>query len=149
MNNKIPKILIAESLRITQIFNNIVGNAVKFTDSGYIEIKTTLIEKKNDKVTIRCSVKDSGIGMDEEGQKKLFKSFSQVDNSTTRVYGGSGLGLTITKELVELMNGNIEVSSKKGLGTVFSFTLILNYENSIELQEKDFKNKLQSKYEKR
>ena len=140
-DNKIPKVLIADSLRITQIFNNLVGNAVKFTDSGYIEIKTTLIEKKNDKVTIRCSVKDSGIGMDEEGQKKLFKSFSQVDNSTTRVYGGSGLGLTITKELVELMNGNIEVSSKKGLGTVFSFTLILNYENSTELQEKDFKNK--------
>ena len=140
-DNKIPKILIADSLRITQIFNNLVGNAVKFTDSGYIEIKTTLIEKKNNKVTIKCSVKDSGIGMDEEEQKKLFKSFSQVDNSTTRVYGGSGLGLTITKELVELMNGNIEVSSKKGLGTVFSFTLILNYENSIELQEKDFKNK--------
>jgi signal transduction histidine kinase/DNA-binding response OmpR family regulator len=140
-DNKIPKTLIADPLRITQIFNNLVGNAVKFTNSGYIEIKTTLIEKKNNQLTLKCSVKDSGIGMDEEDQKKLFKSFSQVDNSTTRVYGGSGLGLTITKELVELMNGSIEVSSKKDMGTIFSFSLVLNYENTFELDSKNFKNK--------
>ena len=140
-DNKIPKVLLADPLRITQIFNNLVGNAVKFTNAGYIEIKTTLIEKKNNQLTLKCSVKDSGIGMDEEEQKKLFKSFSQVDNSTTRVYGGSGLGLTITKELVELMNGSIEVSSKKDMGTIFSFSLVLNYESSSALDNKHFKDK--------
>ncbi|WP_368030868.1 response regulator [Arcobacter sp. s6] len=140
-DDKIPKILLADPLRITQIFNNLVGNAVKFTNSGYIEIKTTLIEKKSNQLTLKCSVKDSGIGMDEEEQKKLFKSFSQVDNSTTRVYGGTGLGLTITKELIELMNGSIEVSSKKDMGTIFSFTLVLNYESSSQLDNKHFKNK--------
>ena len=134
-DNKIPKILIGDPHRITQIFNNLVGNAVKFTNSGYIEIKTTLIEKKKNKLILKCSVIDSGIGMEEEDQEKLFKSFSQVDSSTTRIYGGTGLGLTITKELVNLMNGTIEVSSKKDFGTTFSFTLSLDYENAYETED--------------
>ena len=140
-DNSLPRILLGDPHRITQIFNNLVGNAVKFTDTGYIEIKTTFLEKENNKLILKCSVKDSGIGMEEKEQEKLFKSFSQVDSSTTRVYGGSGLGLTITKELVELMGGTIEVSSKKGIGTVFTFTLNLEYENAFNLDSDHFKNK--------
>ena len=140
-DNNIPKVLLGDPHRITQILNNLVGNAVKFTNSGYIEIKTTLIERNDDNLILKCSVKDSGIGMNKEEQKKLFKSFSQVDNSTTRIYGGTGLGLTITKELVELMNGNIEVISEKGLGTVFTFSLNLSYENIYGLDNTHFKNK--------
>jgi signal transduction histidine kinase/DNA-binding response OmpR family regulator len=140
-DNKIPKLLQGDPLRITQIFNNLVGNAVKFTNTGYIEIKTTLIEKKSNQIILECSVKDSGIGMDEKEQEKLFKSFSQVDSSNTRVYGGTGLGLTITKELVELMDGHIEVASKKEVGSIFSFRLLLNYEDAFELDSNHFKNK--------
>ncbi|MDY0052097.1 MAG: ATP-binding protein, partial [Aliarcobacter sp.] len=140
-DNNIPKVLLGDSHRITQIFNNLVGNAVKFTNSGYIEIKTNLVEKSNNKLILECSVKDSGIGMDEKEQEKLFKSFSQVDSSTTRVYGGSGLGLTITKELVELMHGKIYVNSKKAIGTIFTFTLTLDYENISEFDNNHFKNK--------
>ena len=137
-DNKIPKILLGDPHRITQILNNLVGNAIKFTDSGYIQIKTTLIEKEKNKLILKCSVSDSGIGMDENEQEKLFKSFSQVDSSTTRLYGGTGLGLTICKELVKLMNGSIEVSSKKDVGTTFSFTLNLDYENTFEFDNVPF-----------
>ena len=140
-DNNIPKILEGDPHRITQILNNLVGNAVKFTKSGYIEIKTNLIKKDSSSLILECSVKDSGIGMNKEEQSKLFKSFSQVDDSTTRIYGGSGLGLTITKELIELMNGNIEVLSEKGLGTIFTFTLKLSYENNIEIDNTHFNNK--------
>ena len=138
-DKNIPSALLGDPHRITQIFNNLVGNAVKFTKAGYIEIKTTLFEKKNNKLILKCSVKDTGIGMSEREQEKLFKSFSQVDSSTTRVYGGSGLGLTITKELVELMNGSIEVKSKKDIGSIFSFTLSLDYQNNVDLKNSQVK----------
>ncbi|APW65010.1 hypothetical protein LPB137_03745 [Poseidonibacter parvus] len=140
-DHRIPKILLGDHHRITQILNNLVGNAVKFTQRGQIEIKTSLIKKDEKLLVLKCSVEDSGIGISKEDQDKLFKSFSQVDDSTTRVYGGTGLGLSITKELVELMNGKIEVSSVKGLGTTFSFTFELEYENNFNFDNKHLKNK--------
>tara|TARA_B100001063_G_scaffold183336_1_gene172914 strand:- start:3159 stop:6302 length:3144 start_codon:yes stop_codon:yes gene_type:complete len=140
-DNNIPRILIGDPHRITQILNNLVGNAIKFTDTGSIEVNATLIEKNDNNLVLKCSVKDTGIGMGANEQEKLFKSFSQIDDSTTRVYGGSGLGLTITKELIELMNGKIEVSSKKGLGTIFSFTIDLEYEDAFEFNNTLFKSK--------
>lgn len=140
-DHNIPKILLGDPHRITQILNNLVGNAVKFTKTGQIEIKTTLIKKDDKSLVLECCVEDSGIGMSKLEQEKLFQSFSQVDDSTTRMYGGTGLGLTITKELVELMNGDIKVISEKGLGTTFCFTLTLEYDGKFKFDNEQLKNK--------
>lgn len=115
-----------DSLRISQILTNLLGNAIKFTHNGDIYITIKKIDEKR----LRFQIKDTGIGLSEEQQKKLFKSFSQADSSTTRKYGGTGLGLAISKQLVELMGGKIWVESKEGFGSSFIF--------EIELQETDF-----------
>lgn len=115
-----------DSLRISQILTNLLGNAIKFTHNGDIYITIKKIDEKR----LRFQIKDTGIGLSEEEQKKLFKSFSQADSSTTRKYGGTGLGLAISKQLVELMGGKIWVESKEGFGSSFIF--------EIELQETDF-----------
>jgi signal transduction histidine kinase/CheY-like chemotaxis protein len=110
-----------DNLRIAQILTNLLNNAIKFTDNGEVEL---IITKENDNL-IRFSVKDSGIGITKEQQDRLFKSFSQADGSTTRKYGGTGLGLTISKKLTELMNGKIWCSSVSGVGSIFSFEIPL------------------------
>lgn len=115
-----------DSLRISQILANLLGNAIKFTHNGDIYITIKKIDGKR----LRFQIKDTGIGLSEEQQKKLFKSFSQADGSTTRKYGGTGLGLAISKQLVELMGGKIWALSKEGFGSSFIF--------EIELQETDF-----------
>ncbi|MDD5400876.1 MAG: ATP-binding protein [Sulfurimonas sp.] len=111
-----------DSLRISQILTNLLSNAVKFTPNNG-DIYITIIKVDADK--LRFQIKDSGIGLSDEQQKKLFKSFSQADNSTTRKYGGTGLGLAICKELAELMGGKIWVKSKEGVGSRFIFELEL------------------------
>lgn len=119
----IPDLLIGDELRLTQILNNLLSNAIKFTEIGQIRIevvKTLQLEKE---IEIFFVVMDSGIGIAPEEMDKLFKSFSQVDASITRRFGGTGLGLSIVKELVELMNGTIDVKSEKGKGSTFSFTV--------------------------
>lgn len=113
----IPKKLYGDSLRISQVLTNLLSNAVKFTDSGEIIIS---VNKINDN-RFRFEVQDSGIGMTKETQKKLFQAFTQADGTTTRNYGGTGLGLTISKQLVELMNGEIWVESEYGKGSRFIF----------------------------
>jgi CheY-like chemotaxis protein len=110
-----------DSLRITQILTNLLGNAIKFTDSGEIGIYISKVSKNR----FRFSVKDTGIGLSKEQIKKLFQSFSQADGSTTRKYGGTGLGLTISKQLVELMDGKIWVESELGIGSEFIFEIEL------------------------
>jgi len=109
-----------DGLRISQILTNLLSNAVKFTSHNG-DIYITVIKINNDK--LRFKIRDTGIGLNEEQQKKLFKSFSQADSSTTRKYGGTGLGLAICKELVELMSGKIWVKSKEGVGSSFFFEL--------------------------
>jgi signal transduction histidine kinase/DNA-binding response OmpR family regulator/HPt (histidine-containing phosphotransfer) domain-containing protein len=112
--------------RIRQILTNIVGNAIKFTDSGEIVLtaELTLIPDSN-LLQLRCRIQDTGIGIPEEKQAHLFGAFNQVDASTTRKYGGTGLGLTITKKLCHLMNGDITISSEIGRGSCFEFTLMV------------------------
>ena len=110
-----------DSLRIAQVLKNLLSNAVKFTQSGGIDIHIA----KNEDGHYKFSVKDTGIGMNEEQQKRLFQKFVQTDDSTTRLYGGTGLGLSISKELVELMDGTMDIQSEEGVGTTFSFTLPL------------------------
>jgi CheY-like chemotaxis protein len=101
---------------------NLVNNAVKFTETGEIVVEIGVTERQDDQVTLRVSVRDTGIGMNEEQQGRLFKSFSQADTSTTRKYGGTGLGLAISKQLVEMMGGEIHVESEPGKGSNFVFS---------------------------
>ena len=111
--------------RLRQILYNLVGNAIKFTSHGEVVIKAALELKDSDKYILNCEVNDTGIGIPKQQQSKLFKTFSQVDASTTRKYGGTGLGLAIVKQLCELMGGSIEVSSLEGKGSSFKFSLVL------------------------
>jgi two-component system, sensor histidine kinase and response regulator len=118
----IPHILLGDPLRLGQVLINLLGNAVKFTDKGEIRLISELLERTGDKVKLRFSVKDTGIGMTKEQASRLFQAFSQADTSTSRKYGGTGLGLAISKRLVELMGGSIWVVSEPGSGSTFSFT---------------------------
>jgi Signal transduction histidine kinase len=90
-----------------KFLTNITGNAIKFTDHGYISITVTLIEENETHATLKFSVMDTGIGISKENQNKLFKSFSQTDSSISRKYGGTGLGLVISRQLIQMMGGNV------------------------------------------
>lgn len=120
---EIPEQIIGDELRITQVLTNLINNAVKFTSVGQIVVDVVKTMELNDTVELFFMVMDTGIGIAPEDMDKLFKSFSQVDASITRRFGGSGLGLTIVKELVELMDGEVHVESEKGKGSTFSFSI--------------------------
>ncbi len=118
---EVPEKIIADELRIVQILNNLLSNACKFTSVGKIMVEVVKTAQIGDRIELFFIVIDSGIGIDKAGQDKLFQSFSQVEASISRKYGGTGLGLNISKQLVELMDGNIHVESELGKGTTFSF----------------------------
>ncbi|MCT7539806.1 response regulator [Aliarcobacter cryaerophilus] len=124
---KINNSLIGDSLRLTQILNNFIGNAIKFTQKGYVHVDINLIRKNENKLLLDFSVKDTGIGIALENQSKLFKAFNQEDSSTTKRFGGTGLGLVIAKQLVELMDGEVYFSSIKDKGSTFGFKIELEY----------------------
>ena len=117
----IPPNLIGDPLRLGQILINLVNNAVKFTDHGEVVVTVALEEQLADRVKVKFSVRDSGIGMTPEQSARLFQAFAQADTSTTRKYGGTGLGLSISKRLVEMMEGNIWAESEPGVGSTFHF----------------------------
>jgi signal transduction histidine kinase/DNA-binding response OmpR family regulator len=118
-----PDALLADATRLRQILFNLVGNAVKFTEAGRIAIGARAVAGDNETVTLALSVSDTGIGMDIRQQERLFKPFSQADNSTTRRYGGTGLGLSIVRRLAELMDGTAAVESMPGQGSTFTVTV--------------------------
>jgi PAS domain S-box-containing protein len=122
VDQDVPSLLVGDPLRLGQILINLLSNAIKFTDRGDIIISISVQKKSNDNVRLAFSVQDAGIGMTEEQVNRLFQPFSQADTSTTRKYGGTGLGLTICKRLVEMMDGKIKAGSVYGEGSTFSFT---------------------------
>ena len=117
----IPEEIVADELRIVQILNNLISNAYKFTSVGRIHVEVINTAVAGNRMELFVMVRDTGIGISKADQDKLFKSFSQVDASISRKYGGTGLGLNICKQLVELMGGSIHVESSPGKGSVFSF----------------------------
>lgn len=119
----IPNRMIGDRLRITQVLNNLLSNAVKFTSMGQIVVNVILNLDFKDEMEIFFVVIDSGIGISDEEKDKLFKDFSQVDASISRRFGGTGLGLSIVKQLVRMMGGDVNVESKKGEGSTFSFSI--------------------------
>jgi signal transduction histidine kinase/CheY-like chemotaxis protein len=119
----IPPNLIGDPLRLGQILINLVNNAVKFTERGEVLVTVVLEEQLAERVKLKFSVRDSGIGMTAEQSSRLFQAFAQADTSTTRKYGGTGLGLSISKRLVEMMDGSIWAESEPGVGSTFYFTI--------------------------
>ncbi|PZP96908.1 MAG: histidine kinase [Variovorax paradoxus] len=122
---EVPPVLVGDALRIGQVITNLVSNSVKFTEKGQVVVSVRLLEQQGAEVRLRVDVRDSGIGMTPEQAARLFQAFTQADGSTTRKYGGTGLGLTISKRLVELMGGEIHAESTAGQGSLFWFTLRL------------------------
>lgn len=119
----IPAILIGDPTRLNQILINLVGNAIKFTNSGEVRIIVSVLKQMNDKIELKFGVKDTGIGIPSDSLSKIFESFTQASNDTARKYGGTGLGLSITKQLIELQGGKISVKSKLKEGSIFEFNL--------------------------
>jgi signal transduction histidine kinase/DNA-binding response OmpR family regulator len=121
---KVPSRITGDSTRLRQILINLVGNAIKFTHTGEVFVRVYLMNiYKDGRVQLGFEVRDTGIGIPEDKLERLFKAFSQVDHSTTRKYGGTGLGLVICEKLIRLMGGYIEVESKPGQGSVFAFAI--------------------------
>lgn len=117
-----PKLLIGDSRRLGQILNNLVSNAVKFTEKGEIKINIENLNKTSDNLELQFSVTDTGIGIPPGKINNLFEAFIQADGSSSRKFGGTGLGLAISRHLVKMMNGEIRVQSSPGKGSIFSFT---------------------------
>jgi signal transduction histidine kinase len=131
LDTHIPDRLIGDDQRIAQAITNLLGNAVKFTpEGGTITLDTHLVQEADALCTIRFTVTDTGIGISEEQQARLFAAFQQAESSTSRQFGGTGLGLAITKHIVEMMNGEIRVDSELGKGSAFSFTIQVRRDNT-------------------
>ncbi|MEY2917614.1 MAG: hypothetical protein RIS73_1328 [Bacteroidota bacterium] len=124
IDHNVPAQIIGDSLRLRQILVNLVSNAIKFTEHGEIFLGVHLLQSQSDgKISLEFEVRDTGIGIPADKMERLFKAFSQVDSSTSRKYGGTGLGLIICEKLIGLMGGQIDVKSKEGEGTTFTFTM--------------------------
>lgn len=122
VDNDVPENLMVDSLRLNQILMNLLSNAIKFTERGHVKLIVSVLQKMKDKVKLKFSVEDTGIGIPTDRLTKIFESFEQAEDDTSSKYGGTGLGLTIVKKLIELKGGDLTVSSKPGQGSVFNFT---------------------------
>lgn len=123
MTEDVPPIIVGDVTRLRQILTNLIGNAVKFTSKGEVEVSVSVEESQENDYKLKFIVRDTGIGIPKDKMDRLFKPFSQVDTSTTRSYGGTGLGLVISKKLVEMMGGKIQVESEEGQGSKFIFSI--------------------------
>ena len=124
-DNSLPEVLVGDSIRLSQIITNLVSNAIKFTEKGKVTLDIEVATETSETCILDVSVKDTGIGIAKEKQDKIFNSFEQAYSDTTRKYGGTGLGLSISKQLLEIMGSTLKVTSEKGKGATFSFTIAL------------------------
>ncbi len=122
VDSELPNNLIGDPGRLRQVIINLVGNAIKFTHEGEVLIEVRPVELKDDEIQLRFAIRDTGIGIPQELQQRVFKEFVQADTSTTRRYGGTGLGLAISSQLVNMMGGQVSIESEVGKGTTFRFT---------------------------
>jgi signal transduction histidine kinase/ActR/RegA family two-component response regulator len=138
-DNNLAKYVIMDESRVQQILINLIGNAIKFTDEGFVSLHVSVINKTDQVQEVKFSVEDTGIGISEESLSQLFKPFTQANTTALRKYGGTGLGLSICKKLVEMMDGNIWAESKEAEGSVFNFTLPLTVAevDNIDYADKD------------
>ena len=125
VDDGVPAALVGDQARIRQIILNLLTNAIKFTDTGFVTVSARCLARTKDQATIECSVSDTGIGIAPDQIDKLFNEFAQADSSITRRFGGTGLGLAICKKLIDQMGGQIVVESTLGIGTTFRFTLAM------------------------
>lgn len=123
VDEAIPERVVGDQVRLTQVLNNLVSNATKFTEDGFVSIYVKSLNQHPDRLEVEFEVRDTGIGMSQDKIPAIFNSFTQATSDTTRKFGGTGLGLTICKRLVELQNGNIQVKSRRGIGSTFTFVL--------------------------
>ncbi|EWH09424.1 multi-sensor hybrid histidine kinase [Catenovulum agarivorans DS-2] len=123
LSSNVPNYVMGDPNRLQQILVNLANNAIKFTQHGHVIVKIELADRQDKQALLKFSVTDTGIGISEQCQKQLFNAFSQLDNSLTREFEGSGLGLVICKQIVELMGGHISIISEEGQGSTFSFTM--------------------------
>lgn len=132
---EVPSLLRGDPIRLRQVLINLSSNAIKFTRCGEVAVSVALTKETDSHVTLRFAVRDTGIGIPSGRIKKLFQPFSQVDSSTTRLYGGTGLGLAISKQLAGMMGGQIGVESEEGKGSTFCFTVVLEKQTSARQQK--------------
>ncbi len=125
IDKNIHSVLTGDPVRLNQILINLIGNAIKFTEKGEVKVKVKMLEDDDKKVKLEFKVEDTGIGIPEDKLESIFESFTQASSATTRKYGGTGLGLTITKQLIELQGGKVSVVSTPGVGSTFSFSLVI------------------------
>jgi len=126
VHGDVPEYVVGDVTRLRQILVNLLGNAIKFTQYGEVELEVSLASQQQSEVGLQFTVRDTGIGIPKEKQRLIFEAFTQVDGSTTRKYGGTGLGLTISARLVQAMKGELSVESEPGKGSAFHFTAILD-----------------------
>lgn len=134
---EVPTHIMGDSTRLKQILTNLIGNAIKFTENGEVSVNISLESETESKAFLKFSIKDTGIGIPENKKDLLFNKFIQADGSTSRRFGGSGLGLAISKQLVEMMNGEIDFNSKEGIGSEFWFRIPFNKSLKYREQEKE------------
>ena len=137
----IPGVLLGDAARLEQILLNLVGNAIKFTEDGTVNLDVNLVQRKGSVVSLRLAVRDTGIGIPEDKREAIFESFVQAQQDSTRRFGGTGLGLSISRRLVELMGGKIEVESEVGRGSTFSFQIELPIAEETRRPRKQLANK--------
>ena len=136
LGNRLAPFYLADPIRLRQILINLLGNAIKFTEHGQVEIIASVIEQRSQHHVVRIDVQDSGVGVAADKLTQIFEPFTQADISSTRRYGGTGLGLTIARNLVDLMGGEMTVQSTVGVGSVFSFTVPLQLASGKNIQLK-------------
>lgn len=136
-DDEIPAVITGDKLKLNQILTNLIGNAFKFTEQGFVKIKVSALEKtENKNVKLLFEIRDSGIGIPADKLESVFQSFTQSTQSITRKFGGTGLGLTITKRLVELQDGEIKVDSEENVGSNFMVILTFDYSTEVETEQK-------------